>query len=129
MLREIFFGGKHIKHDSFDKDFCEKINEEYATINEKLAEDENDISYKEGFGREITTEDVESAIFRLKTGTAPGPDNHYSEFVEWFFLNPYWIGSINMFPSIYATSLSRITRSISLHIMQVKLMGLYNEVE
>jgi hypothetical protein len=43
MLREIFFGGKHIKHDSFDKDFCEKINEEYATINEKLAEDENDI--------------------------------------------------------------------------------------
>jgi hypothetical protein len=22
MLREIFFGGKHIKHDSFDKDFC-----------------------------------------------------------------------------------------------------------
>jgi hypothetical protein len=34
----------------------------------------NDVSYKEGFGREITTEEVESAIFRLKTGTAPGPD-------------------------------------------------------
>ena len=83
MLREIFFGGKCLnKHDSFDKDFCEKINEEYATINEKLAEDANDISYKEGFGREITTEDIESAIFRLKTGTAPGPDNHYSEFFK-----------------------------------------------
>ena len=68
---DIFFGRKHLKHDSFDKDFCEKINEEYATINEKLAEDENDVSYKEGFDREITTEDLESAIFRLKTGTAP----------------------------------------------------------
>jgi hypothetical protein len=80
---ESFFGGKHLnKHDSFDKDFCEKINKEYATINEKLAEDANDISYKEGFGREITTEDAESAIFRLKTGTAPGPDNHYSEFFK-----------------------------------------------
>ena len=42
----------------------------------------NDVSYKEGFGREITTEEVESAIFRLKTGTAPGPDNHYSEFFK-----------------------------------------------
>ena len=82
MLREIFYGGKHLKHDSFDKDFCEKINEEYATINEKLAEDENDIPYKEGFGREITTEDIESAIFRLKTGTASGPDNHYSKFFK-----------------------------------------------
>ena len=82
MLREIFFGGDHLKHDSFDKDFCEKINEEYATINEKLAEDENDITYKEDFRREITTEGVESAIFRLKTGTAPGPDNHYSEFFK-----------------------------------------------
>ena len=76
---ESFFGGKHLnKHDSFDKDFCEKINKEYATINEKLAEDANDISCKEGFGREITTEDVESAIFRLKTGTVPGPDNRNS---------------------------------------------------
>jgi hypothetical protein len=82
MLRGIFYGGKHLKHDSFDKDFCEKINEEYATINEKLAEDENDVSYKEGFGREITTKDVESVIFRLKTGTAPGPDGHYSEFFK-----------------------------------------------
>ena len=82
MPREIFFGGNHLKHDSFDKDFCEKINEEYATINEKLAEDENDITYKEDFRREITTEGVESAIFRLKTGTAPGPDNHYSEFFK-----------------------------------------------
>jgi hypothetical protein len=66
----------------------------------------------------------------LQQGSVISPPYRSNAFVvECFFLNPSWVRSISLFLSIYATSLSMITRSINLHIMQVRLMGLFDEVE
>ncbi|VDH93334.1 Hypothetical predicted protein [Mytilus galloprovincialis] len=38
--------------------------------------------HREGFDREIDKDEVEAAIYRLRTGTAPGPDQQFAEFYK-----------------------------------------------
>ena len=37
---------------------------------------------RDGMDRDIEQEEVEDAIFRLRTGISPGPDEFFSEFFE-----------------------------------------------
>ncbi|XP_063419173.1 uncharacterized protein LOC134701992 [Mytilus trossulus] len=82
LLQKIFFGGSHLKDESFDKEFYDSINKEYKELNNMYQAANETDQHREGFDREIDKDEVEAAIYRLRTGTAPGPDQQFAEFYK-----------------------------------------------
>ncbi|CAC5415242.1 unnamed protein product [Mytilus coruscus] len=65
---------------SFDKELYDKINKEYIELNNNYKENNGTDQHRDGFDREISKDEVEAAIRRLRTGTAPGPDQQFAKF-------------------------------------------------
>ncbi|CAC5373211.1 unnamed protein product [Mytilus coruscus] len=82
LLQKIFFGGNHLIPDTFDKEFYDKINKEYIELNNNYKENNGTDQQRDGFDREISKDQVEAAIWRLRTWTAPGPDQQFAEFFK-----------------------------------------------
>ncbi|CAC5356601.1 unnamed protein product [Mytilus coruscus] len=68
--------GKHLKTDEFDEEFYTQTQEEYKRICElekRLTKREHKLDY------EVTTDEVEAAIYLLEIGKSPGADSHFPE--------------------------------------------------
>ncbi|CAC5392429.1 unnamed protein product [Mytilus coruscus] len=65
-----------------NEEFYDKINKEYIELNNNYNENNGTDQHRNGFNREISKDEVEVAIWRLRTGTAPGPDQQFAEFFK-----------------------------------------------
>ncbi len=75
-LEETFFKGKHLKTKDFDDQFYQEIMREYSEIT--LA---NETPGNEIYNEDISLDELEGAIFKLKKDTAPGPDSIFSTLI------------------------------------------------
>ena len=73
-LEETFFKGKHLNINQFDENFYEEVMGEYITST--LSDNEGEDDY---YNKEISWDELEGAVSRLKIDSAPGPDNIFSK--------------------------------------------------
>ena len=73
-LEETFFKGKHLNINQFDENFYDEVMGEYITMT--LSDDEGEEDY---YNKEISMDELEGAVSRLKIDSAPGPDNIFSK--------------------------------------------------
>lgn len=73
-LEKTFFKGKHLNINHFDEHFYDEMMGEYITMT--LSDDEGEDDY---YNKEISMDELEGAVSRLKIESAPGPDNIFSK--------------------------------------------------
>jgi hypothetical protein len=73
-LEEAFFKGNHLNINQFDENFYNEVMGEYITMT--LSDEEGEDDY---YNKEISMDELEGAVSRLKIDSAPGPDNIFSE--------------------------------------------------
>ena len=72
LLQEAFFDCHQHQTNQFDEEFYAKVMGEYSDITSELNSEQ--LEGEEIYNRNITLEEVEGAIARLKPGKSPGPD-------------------------------------------------------
>ncbi|VDI43508.1 Hypothetical predicted protein [Mytilus galloprovincialis] len=76
ILEDTFFKGNHLNANNFDNDFYTEIMEKY--INITLSEEVEEEGY---MNEEISRDELEGSIAKLKKNSAPGPDNIFTELI------------------------------------------------
>ena len=82
ILPKNFFDCHMQSNDEFDREFYDGVMESYANITAELSAGKAD--NEEVYNRNISLEEVEVAILRLKLGEAPGPNTFPTDL---FFLH------------------------------------------
>ena len=75
LLQSTFFEGNHLKKEEFDDQFYQETTAEY----DRICIEEDKETTKNKLDYEITTEEVEAAIYLLEIGKSPGADDHFPE--------------------------------------------------
>ncbi|CAG2211960.1 unnamed protein product [Mytilus edulis] len=91
ILQDTFFKGGHLRTDEYDDTFYKETMEEYEHIcnmEDKIQTTKHKLDY------EITSDEVEDAIFALEIGKSPGADDHFPELFK--FAGPNFIEAMRV---------------------------------
>ncbi|CAG2242411.1 unnamed protein product [Mytilus edulis] len=91
ILQDTFFKGGHLRTDEYDDTFYKETMEEYKNIcnmEDKIKATKHKLDY------EITSDEVEDAIFALEIGKSPGADDHFPELFK--FAGPNFIEAMRV---------------------------------
>ena len=78
LMKNVFFGGKHMIGEDLDEEFKKEIDRKVEGIQENLNHEKGDDFLNE----KIREEETEAAIQLLHKDKAPGPDNIYGELLQ-----------------------------------------------
>ena len=78
LMKDIFFGGKHMIGEELDEEFKCEIDQKVEDIHRSLESETGD----EFLNEKIREEETEAAIQLLHKDKAPGPDNIYGELLQ-----------------------------------------------
>jgi hypothetical protein len=102
-LEETFFKGKHLNINQFDQKFYDEVVGEYITMT--LSDDEGEDDY---YSKEISMDELEGAVSRLKIDSAPGPDNIFSKLLYQCRYNSFGFSTINFYQKLERRILTQI---------------------
>ncbi|CAC5398446.1 unnamed protein product [Mytilus coruscus] len=91
ILQDTFFKGGHLRTDEYDDTFYKETMEEYKNI---CNMEDKIIATKHKLDYEITSDEVEDAIYALEKGKSPGADDHFPELFK--FAGPNFIEAMRV---------------------------------